>query len=363
MSTETPHNPNAGSTASALAMLGATALGGILGLRVVSKMPVVLGAGAAAYALLRARRQPPGPSPQEPPPPAPAHQPDAFVLEWLERQSQADAAAPSVELPAQDDTPDAAEPPDNYVPLSLLPDDETPPPAGLHESYAELTEPVPPSAATTSDQPATAAPFIPAFPAPSGLDFEPMPALSEKAETPFTPLAPANPPPESTFVANRFVFEGGNFPDHIEVGQPNAESDPVQANDPVQSADTEPAPVAHSESSANVPEITVELASPGEASFDPPLAGLPASTWPPSDPESAPASDPAPVIADGQFVLRPQAHVQNSILPKAPNSSPWNARPAPFVDASNPPKTPPDPESLKDKKPPKSDWNSWWRGD
>ena len=417
MSSETPHNPNAGGTASALAILGATALGGLLGSR-VNKIPVVLGAGAAAYALLRTRRQPSSTGVQETPAPQPpaasTPHPDSFVLEWLERQRQADAAAPSVELPTEDDTQETAEPPDNYVPLPLLPDDETSPPADLPDSYAELTDPVapPPPAVTTIDEPplpaapiAPAAPFrasepiapvahiTPVFPAPSGLNFEPMPALNEEADTPFTPPEPVVLPPLSPFSSTPFIFEGGNFPDHIEVGQPAikpepfqaadpaqpaTESDPVQFVEPVQpdaqsapvhSAEPEPAPIAPPEPPANVPEIAVELASPGEASFDPPLAGLPASTWPPSEPESEVATppDPAPVMADGEFVLRPQPQAQNSILPKAPSSAPWIAKHTPIVDASDLPKTPaavtPAPDFPKDKKRPKSDWNSWWQGD
>ncbi|MEZ5388008.1 MAG: hypothetical protein R3F13_21075 [Prosthecobacter sp.] len=354
-----------------MAILGATALGGILGSR-ISKLPVLLGAGAAAFALMRGRSHPSSTNREEPdaqPSPSPAiHSTNAFVLEWLESQSHAERDAPSVEFPFEDkDPPESSEPYDSYVPLPLLPDEDVSPPAEFPGSYAKLTEPAVslPEETKPADESLPDVTTAPSFPGPAGLCFEPMPALKEENVTLVGAHEPTFLPPPPPFSSHRFVFEGGNLPDHIEVAPSDIALEPVMAVEPEPPLVDTPAP------SSNVPEITVELASPGEASFDPPLTGLPTSTWPPAKLESldldAAAPETSPVVADGAFVLLPQPQVQNSILPKAPNTAPWVTKYSSAINTpdlqGNPKADPPVLDASKGKKRPHSEWNSWWQGD
>lgn len=364
MSTDPPAPPNpraadAAGTASALAILGATALGSFMGAR-VNRLPLVLGAGAAALALWRSRENkapavvPPPPS-ALPTAPPPAHA-DAFVHEWLERQKQADAAAPAVPLTSFSDAPESEAAEDIYVPLPLLPDEDAPPPARQPHIYAQLAAP---QAASPADPP-----LVPSTqwispvhspPAPEHLTFEPLPALSEAAAPPAAaPAAPLDLPLYTSATSASLVFQGGDLPDHIEVASPEAEVAPEQPLEHILPAATPfEAPVV-------VPEIAVELASPGEASFDPPLDGLPPSPWQPPVQESQTPPPPAAIIADGEIVLRPQGLNQNSITPRAPSAFPRPAKNPTIVDQAETPPAPPA-VTAKHRSPPS--WNSWWQGD
>ena len=361
--TPNPHTAEAAGTASALAILGATALGSLLGAH-VNRLPLVLGAGAAALALWRSRESKPVSTASQPPlalpaPPPVAH-PDSFVHEWLERQRQADAAVPSVPLPAISDAPESADTPDIYVPLPLLPDEDTPPAASLPHIYARLTEPVTASPSEAPLVPSTHwMPPPPSLATQDPLPLEPLPALSEEA-APLVeePTAPAL-PPFTSVSSSHLVFQGGDFPDHIEVEPPQAAVAPVQPFEHI--LPVAPPPVA----SVVVPEIAVELASPGEASFDPPLDGLPPSPWTPPapEPQAAPPAEPAPIIADGEIVLRPQPQSQNSITPRAPSASPRPAKNQTIVDHAEVPVDPLAPVAAPTKHRSPPTWNSWWQGD
>ena len=369
MSTDPPAPPNpraadTAGTASALAILGATALGSLMGAR-VNRLPLVLGAGAAALALWRSRENkapaalppPPSASPVAPPP---AHA-DVFVQEWLDRQRQADADVPPVPLPPVSDAPESEAAQDIYVPLPLLPDEDAPPPTSQPHIYARLTEPL---AASPAEPPLVPSahwtPPLHTPTAPDHLTFDPLPALSEAADPPVAEPAAAPDLPLYTSAASAsLVFQGGDLPDHIEVDSPEAHVAPEQ-------------PFAHIlptappfEAPVVVPEIAVELASPGEASFDPPLDGLPPSPWQPPIQESqtAPPPEPAPIIADGEIVLRPQAPNQNSITHRAPSAFPRPAKNPTIVDHAETPAAPPAPAAVTAKHRSPPSWNSWWQGD
>ncbi|MBN8419922.1 MAG: hypothetical protein J0L73_13470 [Verrucomicrobia bacterium] len=230
------------------------------------------------------------------------------------------------------------------------------------------------------------------------LGVDPMPSLNEAAPTPYVAPAgslffsPHEPPPvpfstqqpprsdvfstapvrqeeigPPLFFATE-VFQGASFPDEIQV-PPAAAEEPLSRETPppapVPPPVTEesalqsiPPPPAPSEPAA--PEIQVELASPGEASFDSPLEVAPPNPWQPQPEEMA--SPPAPqlppqiagALVEAEIVLRPRAPMQNAVVSKSKFAPPSDEA----ADAHFP-----GPLQSKDEPKPRPTWRSWWRGD
>ncbi|MDB6004458.1 MAG: hypothetical protein JWR15_1445, partial [Prosthecobacter sp.] len=209
------------------------------------------------------------------------------------------------------------------------------------------------------------------------------------------------------------VFEGAAFPDEIQVASapafesiapapvfemiaPAPVSEPIapefepiadipsfEPTAPLTAADLEdltpiPEPEPASEAPPVIaaqpaPEISVQLAAPGDASFDSPLAAAPENPWeskpdvPVISPYAPPSSYTTSPIVDAEIILRPRAPMQNNVTAKSKYSPP-NPIKKDFAEtfdtapttASNdlssenvPPAT---------AKPPRT-WRSWWRGD
>lgn len=254
-----PASPRTGQQPGALVLLTATVLGGIAASR-LPKGPLVLAAGATAFALLKQKKKPatpqvPAPSPFAPAPPA-EMLPQSQVEQWLQQQIDREAESPVISFPAdepaaalpEDEEPAAfasfPPPEDDYTPQSLLMDDfEAHEPLSVpHEAFASLTEPVacvtaPVSAPATGHEPdlvpvlraLEATESSPAANAAWLLGIEPVPSLSEPAapataeeRISFFTDAPAAPP-----VFTTPVFEGASLPDEIEVASPPAEAEPL----------------------------------------------------------------------------------------------------------------------------------------
>jgi hypothetical protein len=281
-------------------MLAATALGGVIVSR-MNKTPLVLAAGAAALALLNRKKaspQPLAPTRAPAPEPVPAPPPvqvQSQVEQWLTQQIHREASAPVVTLPPAV----SIEPEDDYIPQSLLADDtaEITATAPPNDAFASLTEPVfrQPPAAPRRFEPEPAFPALQALEATEScptsdaawiLGVEPLPSLNESA----APLSLASsmfatePVPMTHLAApvvfSAPVFEGGALPDEIEVA-PQAE--PIMHLTPTLPPEPATAPevelVCETAALAEVQEIPVQIAAPGEASFDPPLATVPDHPW------------------------------------------------------------------------------------
>jgi hypothetical protein len=130
-----------------LAILAATALGGVIAAR-ISKAPLLFAAGAAAMAMLKQKKTtapPPPVTPKSLPPPAPPPEIPAQsqVEQWLSRQIIREEQAPVVDFSTVDVTPE--EPADDYQPESFLLDEfeefhiSSPPPD--NDAFAGLSEP------------------------------------------------------------------------------------------------------------------------------------------------------------------------------------------------------------------------------
>jgi hypothetical protein len=245
------------------------------------------------------------------------------------------------------------------------------------------------------------------------LGIEPVPSLSEPA-TPasseervsFFTAAPAAPP-----VFTMPVFQGGTLPDEIDVVPPPAPEPPVAHLLPVftapaavtmeptplssplvltsfpffaaipstspvpvpMSAEEPPAPVAESApvpvvDVVDVVEIAVQLAAPGEASFDAPLDPWQSAIEPPAPEtaasvEAAPPSPPSGPVIDAEIILRPRAPTQNTVTAKTRPFAPVIAKSvasdeAPALDPAA--SAIPSPPSPPNKRP---SWRSMWRGD
>ncbi len=368
------HVPHAGRQPSALAILAATALGGVIGSR-LGKTPLVLAAGAATLALLNSKKASSGP--KDAPVPSeyvPEPEPElktasalTQIDQWLARQMDREAQNPAVPLPT---TPEIAEAKDDYVPQPLLIDDaDEAAPAAAYETFAHLAKPPPPQPKPSLDalgtlhdlpmmQPLGAAETSPAVVRAAWLPgIEPLPSLGEMMTSPLWQSAPELPP---MFTAP--VFDGGAFPDEIEV-QPPVE--PLVHLMPVALTGAQssvPEPVEEV-----VQEIAVSLASPGEASFDPPPVVVPdpwqTETLQSAAPETVVSPPNGPVI-DAEIVLRPRAVTSNAVLPReapiSPRFTKTNASAGLPVQESN----------VSDgaaprpaQPPPRKAWRSWWRGD
>ena len=130
-----------------LAILAATALGGVIAAR-MGKAPLLFAAGAAAMAMLKQKKTtapPPPATPKSLPPPAPPPEIPAQsqVEQWLSRQIIREEQAPVVDFSTVDFTPE--EPEEDYQPESFLLDEfeefpsSSPPPD--NDAFAGLTEP------------------------------------------------------------------------------------------------------------------------------------------------------------------------------------------------------------------------------
>lgn len=369
------HLPHTGRQPGALAILAATALGGVIGSR-LGKAPLVLAAGAATIALLNPKKG--GSSPRnlphppeyvpEPEPELKTAVPPSQIDHWLARQIDREARSAVVPLPT---TPVITEPQDDYVPQSLLIDDANEAGAAVeYETFAQLAKPPPPRPKPSPDAPGTphaalmmqpqeAADTSPEAAGAAWLPgIEPLPSLGEMTTAPLWQSAPELPQMPAAP-----VFDGGVFPDEIEV-QPSAEPlvhlMPVAPAAP-QSSASEPAEDA-------VQEITVSLASPGDASFDPPPVVM-SNPWqaealPPAVPETVVPPSASPVI-DAEIVLRPRVVASNAVLPRDAPASPRFTKTNPSAGlpalapnagdhAVSQPAPPP---------PARKAWRSWWRGD
>lgn len=378
----------------------------------------MLAAGAAAYALLKQKKTVP-PTAEPEPLPAPAPQQEiptqSQIEQWLSRQITREEQAPVFDFSAVEPAPQepVQEPEDDYHPQSLLLDDAEEaalfPPAS--DEFAGLTEPVPQQEQTPSapPEPEPAAPAEPEFSpefsppppqvpetppvfAPAAADaawtlgVEPLPSLNETAPAPFTSLASSMfftaplqqeelaPPP----VFSLPVFQGAAFPDEISVAppfepvapEPVVHLTPTPAMEPEAGPANEPPPVEETS-----PEIAVQLAEPGEASFDPPLAAATQNPWEP-EPETPAIKHAAPppshltsTVVEAEIILRPRAPMQNSVTAKSKFSPPDFIKKdfaesfdvAPVASTDAPPSDEPEIPAREPRSRPS--WRSWWRGD
>ena len=131
-----------------LAILAATALGGVIAAR-ISKAPLLFAAGAAAMAMLKQKKTaapPPPATPKSLPPPAPLTPEipvESQVEQWLSRQIIREEQAPVIDFSAAEIAPE--EPEEAYQPESFLLDElgEFPgsPPPPDNDVFAGLSEP------------------------------------------------------------------------------------------------------------------------------------------------------------------------------------------------------------------------------
>lgn len=402
-----------------LTLLAATAIGGVIAAR-MGKAPFFLAAGAAALALLKQRKvEAPAPMPLSLPPAAPELEVPAQsqVEQWLSRQIIREEQAPFVELSTADVPP--SEPEDDYRPQSFLLDeaDAIPAISSPHDSFAGLTEPVPqqiPEPAPPMEQEAPLPPpqVLETPPPPPAaadaawtLGVDPMPSLNEAApyvapagslffSTPARQEAAVSkpkPPPSNMFSTApaqqeepgpppfffNSVFQGAALPDEIQVAPAFEPVPPVPSPAPSAEAPVrEPSPVIEPQPDEEpTPEIPVELAAPGEASFDPPLAAAPQNPWEtePDAPATVPASPlqshaSSPVV-EAEIILRPRAPMQSTVTAKSKFTPPGFDKNAPLESSHAPPADvaadAPFPNPLQSPREPKPrpTWRSWWRGD
>jgi hypothetical protein len=340
-----PGSPHGNGQPGTLALLGATALGGVLGSR-LRGAPLMIAAGATALALLR--KKTPAPS-LPPPPPAPEIQPQNLVRQWLEQQTEREQQTPLIPL----DSKVTGE--DDYTPEPLLADSfsETEAPSLLQEQFASLTEPAPraiPAVRMAEPAMVMTSGWIP------GID--PLPSWSETPDTPVIPRADLSPATENTSMDTAMVFSGGTLPDEIEVMQP---PEPLPAQNhvleqPVEMPPQAPtAPESDSPLETEIPpEIPVHLAEPGEASFDSPLM---AASWPAV--VAAHSAQTSSVVVEAEIILRPRAPMQNTVTSKNMAAPPAEDEPA----GQNSMALPRAPLQSPREQRARSTWRSWWRGD
>ncbi|MCB1275773.1 hypothetical protein [Prosthecobacter sp.] len=457
----TDHPPRTGDHPSALAILTATAVGGVIATR-LGKAPLALAAGAAAYALLKPKSHvtskpvpvpAPEPAPLPPPPPAEST-PQNQIEQWLVRQMDRETQLAHVELPTSPEPAPHSVIEDDYQPQSLLMDDapEDVEHSLSHEALVQLTQPArrlpPPDIKQEPDLPALQALEATESAPTSGaawlLGVEPLPSVGEDtAFSSFSSRMFSSAPEEEkscmsppSFAAP--TFQGAALPDEIEVpSQPEPETTaasveptplvhitptlPGGAGFPAAPAESAPDPVGpppvsffappasditppqftwapppieHAtsapaaktiEPSGDTPEIPVQVASPGEASFDPPpLENVLDNPWQPppelvAKPSPVVAPPPVPPtpagpVVEAEIVLRPRAPTQNAVIPKsskpvsprfAKNIPPDNENqeasqaPAESEDKSLPPAPVQTPREQRAR----PTWRSWWRGD
>ena len=204
--------------------------------------------------------------------------------------------------------------------------------------------------------------------------------------TPPPPSAPA--PIQPLFIPS--LFQGGALPDEITVTEEPAPAPVVEPAAPSLEAFTAfeaipfpsppppPAPIEPTpepEISLSLPELVpVTLASPGEATFDDPLAALEEnpSSIPGGLPPPPPLRPHAPVI-EAEIVIRPRGFGASRAQAKEPEAAPIEPVEAPSLDLSpftaeptaspSPPDLPPAPVVLPREQKARKTWRSWWRGD
>lgn len=363
-----PASPRSSTQPGALALLGATALGGVIGSR-MGGAPLMLAAGATALALMR--KKPVPPAVVTPVPPPQENQPQNLVKQWLEQQTEREQQAPFMPLPH---APDAE---DDYTPVSLMADDSTEPDVMnlRQEVFAHLTEPVIPATRAVAVRQTESA----IMPAASGWipGIDPLPSWSESPDIPA--FSGANAPASENMpleaVVSAPVFAGGSLPDEIELTQPpesvtsdaplqpEAEKSLFKLFTPAEMPPPAEQPAAETE---RAPEIPVQLAKPGEASFDAPI--MLSSTWPAPETTTSPQS--APVVVEAEIILRPRAPMHNTVTSKnvsaAPPFIPAGAASSPAApesaaqEAGQLPRAPV--QSPREQRA-RGTWRSWWRGD
>ena len=383
-----------------LAVLAATAIGGVLATR-MGKASLLFAVGAAAMAMLKQKKHIPPPPPATPkslpPPEVPAQ---TQVEQWLSRQIIREEQVPVIDFSKASATP--SQPDDDYRPGSFLLDDfdelSSAPPLD-NEIFACLADPAPqpelipapapeievvdaeqepeappPPPILRQEPPPPTSPPVPAYGAWT-LGVDPLPSLNESAS--YLPPAAAmffsTPVPQQASGASREaqrshsqmfstapapvqheepaplpffatpVFQGAAFPDEIQVVPPWPPTAPMASPAPsIETPVWQPAPMLEPLPTAiAAPEI---LTSPAEASFDPPLAAAPHNPWQP-EPDVFAATpavtfQPQPAastVVEAEIILRPRAPMQNSVPVKSKFAPPVFASQISSEDSSAPP--------------------------
>jgi hypothetical protein len=218
---------------------------------------------------------------------------------------------------------------------------------------------------------------------PGAASYTPQPALDP---TPSPSPSPA--PIQPLFIPS--LFQGGALPDEITVTEESIPAPVLEPAAPSVGAFTAfeaipfpappppPAPVEPSpepETILSLPELVpVTLASPGEATFDDPLAALEEnpSGIPGGFPPPPPLRPHAPVIK-AEIVIRPRGFGASLAQLKEPEVAPIDPVEAPPLDtpflATEPPASPAPPiiptapVVLHREQKARKTWRSWWRGD
>lgn len=372
------HVSHAGRQPGALAILAATALGGVIGTR-LGKVPLALVAGAAAVAWLNPKKVSEGQTisplpPELVPVPKPELEPAQTPIDqWLARQMDRDAQSAVVALPVAQEMTEAW---DDYIPQPLLIDDmdDVGPATPQYETFVHLTKPscAKPKPLKSSLGPCLGHPIVQSLvateSAPSGgaawlLGVEPLPSLGDAVAEPLWSSVP-----ESPSMLTLPVFEGG-ISDEVEAQiplPPLVHLMPVLPSTVASTAQRPPVPEPEDEA---VLEIPVLLASPGEASFDPPMAAISRNPWEaeplqPVDPVLVAPPATGPVI-EAEIVLRPRLAALSTVVPRDQPVSPRFAKTnaaagLPVVASSLSDHSAP--QSVSE--PPHSKvWRSWWGGD
>ena len=275
------------------------------------------------------------------------------------------------------------------TPAPFLNLDPAPPSAPSNASWLLGIEPLPSwdelTAAPSSSPPRPTSDFAFLAEPPGAASYTPQPA---PVPTP-PPATPAPPPPvQPLFIPS--LFQGGALPDEITVTEEPAPAPVVEPAAPSLEAFTAfeaipfpsppppPAPIEPTpepEISLSLPELVpVTLASPGEATFDDPLAALEEnpSSIPGGLPPPPPLRPHAPVI-EAEIVVRPRGFGASRVQPKKPEAAPIEVVEPPSLDtpflATEPPASPappiipPAPVVLPREQKARKTWRSWWRGD
>lgn len=275
------------------------------------------------------------------------------------------------------------------TPAPFLNLDPAPPSAPSNASWLLGIEPLPSwdelTAAPSSSPPRPTSDFAFLAEPPGAASYTPQPA-PDPTPPPATP-APL-PPVQPLFIPS--LFQGGALPDEITVTEEPAPAPVVEPAAPSLEAFTAfeaipfpsppppPAPIEPTpdpETFISLPELVpVTLASPGEATFDDPLAALEEnpSSIPGGLPPPPPLRPHAPVI-EAEIVVRPRGFGATRVQPKEPEAAPIETVEPPSLDtpflATEPPASPappiipPAPVVLPREQKARKTWRSWWRGD
>jgi hypothetical protein len=434
---ETDNASHSSGASKALGVLAAISAGGLVAMR-MKPSPLMFLAGAAAVAFLGRKRivsdsRPLELLPQRPPEPAPP--PRVEVDAWLARQVEREQQAPIITLDVEtlpETIPPAPEPletakaalpevfpswimpaekpaiasiepfsmpqpetdgagflfpsePLEETPAPFLNLDPAPPSAPSNASWLLGIEPLPSwdelTAAPSSSPPRPTSDFAFLAEPPGAASYTPQPAPDP---APPPPSAPA--PIQPLFIPS--LFQGGALPDEITVSEefttptvlepaaPSLEAFTAFEDFPFPAPPPAPVePLPEPETSLSLPELVpVTLASPGEATFDDPLAALEEnpSSIPGGLPPPPPLRPHAPVI-EAEIVVRPRGFGASRAQPKEPEAAPVEPVEPPSLDtpflASEPPASPappiipPAPVVLPREQKARKTWRSWWRGD